>query len=708
MLAQMRGRPLRWGVSGFWGQAVVAAGIGISAVLAAVVAGAVFLDMAWAAQRNDGSMFGGLFVGEKAIITLLLPSGASMWDDWRSDLSVALGLAPGSYAVVAGVVGLVMLFVFVLVWCRLGARACLARRRWCVKCAHDLTGQPIVGTPEKDAVLAVRCSECGTMQAVVRGWGEVRPQVGPGGEGGEAGPARLVYSPASGLVWRLWTRRRAMWLVVSAGALPLLGLATWGGVEVYERLKISREAAAARAAIWSDEQIIEYLNAGREPKVVPPGVELRTDAMYRIREMLLRFDERLEDPQLAELARQVTMAEEHFKLATAEEHRREDAARATRTGELAVEYVRLLREAGIDREIAKLPKTSLSPSRPLWITYLESFDPTIPGILDQFAARHIARTAAGLMRESVVHDDVASFSRYGSAIIAVVEQMLDRPLGRDFRTAIAIRELFRIHISWASRVRSSPQWLREIDGLARRMPRMNSRWPAENDVLLARQSLAKMLGSTANIRRGFRELDRDESIQQNSVLWPFYVPEEKDYRDGSFPECDAAFVRLGLDVVEVVDATPWVKRQAVRKTQEAVRKDDRALLPVASAWTWIDVCISVHEYNEALFRIDVIAIRLELFRAENGRLPTQEEFAAMFANDPDAQDPFVGGLLRYRVQEEAERTVDPDARSPRGMPVLKRGYVLYAVGPDGSDNGGTRPLNDWSVEDQKGFDVVLP
>ncbi|MFN9133914.1 MAG: hypothetical protein ACK5XO_14735 [Phycisphaerales bacterium] len=90
VLAHMRGRPLRWGVSGFWGLAVAAAGIGISAVLAAVVAGAVFLDMAWAAQRNDGSMFGGLFVGERAIITLLLPSGASMWDDWRSDLGIAL------------------------------------------------------------------------------------------------------------------------------------------------------------------------------------------------------------------------------------------------------------------------------------------------------------------------------------------------------------------------------------------------------------------------------------------------------------------------------------------------------------------------------------------------------------------------------------------------------------------------------------------
>lgn len=698
VLAHMRGRPLRWGVSGFWGLAVAAAGIGISAVLAAVVAGAVFLDMAWAAQRNDGSMFGGLFVGERAIITLLLPSGASMWDDWRSDLGIALGLAPGSYAVVAGVVGLVMLFVSVLVWCRLGARACLARRRWCVKCAHDLTGQPIVGTPEQDAVLAVRCSECGTMQAVVRGWAEVRPQVGPGGEGGEAGPARMVYSPASGLVWRLWTRRRAMWAGAAIGAIAVVGGAIWGIREVRVRAWIDREVAAARAAVLTDEQLEAIVNEGRAEVEVPQvpearaGEEDRRAAVRRLNEELrVAYGKASSLPGVAsimglwptELFLPQTQAER-------EKYKQEDRLVPA---QLEREMFEVIRLTGVRDAVAMLPEYPM-PAR-----VITDFD---DGKLE---AAGVVKAALMFMREAGIRGDLAEFRRQSLTAVAALELMSQESFLSQHLIARGHAGWLCTHLDWIARTRPEREWLEVASDIAARIPRADLERVMRNEAVFSRNEMAKLMSDPQAVRDGLAE-----TVAQGDEYGArafFGVPREAARRM-SFEQNNAAMAAFAEDCIALLEVMPWIKRAEQREQLRARRPEvysSESVSMVESVWNFVMNAEIKAGMSARSLRV---SIRLEYFRLDHGRLPTEAEFAAMFANDPDAQDPFVGGLLRYRVQEETERTVDPDARSPRGMPVLKRGYVLYSVGPDGVDDGGTKPLEDWRMRDTQGFDVVLP
>ncbi|MFN8731211.1 MAG: hypothetical protein ACK5Z4_15290 [Planctomyces sp.] len=698
VLAQMHGRPLRWGVSGFWGLIVSAVGIGISAVLAAVVGARVFLDMAWAAQRNDGSMFGGLFVGEKAIITLLLPSAASMWDGWQSDLSIALERAPGSYAVVAGVVGLVMLFVFVLVWCRLGARACLARRRWCVKCAHDLTGQPIVGTPEQDAVLAVRCSECGTMQAVVRGWGEVRPQSRAVAEVGDAGTARLVYSPASGLVWRLWTRRRAMWAGAAIGAIAVVGGAIWGIREVRVRAWIDREVAAARAAVLTDEQLEAIVNEGRAEVEVPQvpearaGEEDRRAAVRRLNEELrVAYGKASSLPGVASIMG--LWPTELFLLQTQAEREKYKQEDRLVPAQLEREMFEVIRLTGVRDAVAMLPEYPM-PAR-----VITDFD---DGKLE---AAGVVKAALMFMREAGIRGDLAEFRRQSLTAVAALELMSQESFLSQHLIARGHAGWLCTHLDWIARTRPEREWLEVASDIAARIPRADLERVMRNEAVFSRNEMAKLMSDPQAVRDGLAE-----TVAQGDEYGArafFGVPREAARRM-SFEQNSAAMAAFAEDCIALLEVMPWIKRAERREQLRARRPEvysSESVSMVESVWNFVMNAEIKAGMSARSLRV---SIRLEYFRLDHGRLPTEAEFAAMFANDPDAQDPFVGGLLRYRVQEETERTVDPDARSPRGMPVLKRGYVLYSVGPDGVDDGGTKPLEDWRMRDVEGLDVVLP
>lgn len=698
VLAQMRGRPLRWGVSGFWGLAVAAAGIGISAVLAAVVAGAVFLDMAWEFERSGESGFGGLFVGERALVTLLMPFSGVGWHDGQSDVRSAMRDALGSYAAFAGAVWVVMLMVFVLVWCRLGARACLARRRWCVKCAHNLTGQPIVGTPEQDSVLAVRCSECGTMQAVVRGWAEVRPQVGPGGEGGEAGPARLVYSPASGLVWRLWTRRRAVWAGAAIGAIAVVGGAIWGIREVRVRAWIDREVAAARAAVLTDEQLEAIVNEGRAGVEVPQVPEARAGegdrraAVRRLNEELrVAYSEASRLPGVASIMG--LWPTELFLLQTQaerEKHKQEDRLVPA---QLEREMFEVIRLTGVCDAVAMLPDYPM-PAR-----VITDFD---DGKLE---AGGVVQGALMFMREAGMRGDLAEFRRQSLAVIAAIEVLSQESfLAQHMIACLRARNLCA-HLDWIARTRPEREWLEVASDIAARIPRADLKRVMRNELVFSRNEMAKEMSDPRAVREGLtRMLARKDRYGLRAF---FGVPEEAARRM-SFEASSAALAALADDYIALLDIKLWIPRAERREQLRAHRPEiyaSESVRMVESAW---NSTMNAELRTDLSVRALRVSIRLETLRLERGRLPTEAEFAAMFASDPDAQDPFVGGLLRYRVTEETERTVDPDARSPRGMPVLKRGYELYSVGPDGVDDGGTKPLEDWRMRDIEGFDVVLP
>ena len=82
-----------------------------------------------------------------------------------------------------------------------------------------------------------------------------------------------------------------------------------------------------------------------------------------------------------------------------------------------------------------------------------------------------------------------------------------------------------------------------------------------------------------------------------------------------------------------------------------------------------------------------VAVRVDQFRLETGRLPTQAEFDGLFAAVPWAVDPYNGALLRYKVLDEPAETIDRAAPTIDGIDLRSRGFVVYSVGLDGVDNG---------------------
>ncbi|MFN6042839.1 MAG: hypothetical protein ACK46V_13140, partial [Phycisphaerae bacterium] len=226
------------------------------------------------------------------------------------------------------------------------------------------------------------------------------------------------------------------------------------------------------------------------------------------------------------------------------------------------------------------------------------------------------------------------------------------------------------------------QWLEAMREVTTRIPRIDLVRIMRNEAVFSRNEMAKLMSDPQAVRDGLVETLAQGD--EYGVRAFFGVPAEAARRK-SFEENSAAGAAFAEDCVELLKVTPWIKRAEQRERMRARRPEvysSESVSMVESAWNSV---MNSDLRADLSVRAIRVSIRLETLRLERGRLPTEAEFAAMFANDPDAQDPFVGGLLRYRVQEETERTVDPNARSPRGMPVLKRGYVLYSVGPDGVD-----------------------
>ena len=100
------------------------------------------------------------------------------------------------------------------------------------------------------------------------------------------------------------------------------------------------------------------------------------------------------------------------------------------------------------------------------------------------------------------------------------------------------------------------------------------------------------------------------------------------------------------------------------------------------------------------------AIATELFRRERGRWPESLQELVPLYLDEIPTDPFDGKPLIYRRMREGE-----EFRDERYGIVVRNGVIIYSVGPDGSDDGGTMgpSVNDfYDIFLIGGNDIVFP
>ena len=511
---------------------------------------------------------------------------------------------------------------------------------------------------------------------------------GAGGGGTGVGAARLTYSPAGGL----WTRRRVVWAGAVVGVLVLIAGAAWGIRERRLREWVASEVAAAKAVVLTDEQREAIVNEGRRVPMVPAGQEDRAAAARRVAADLgatyLQFAD------LPDVAGKPVnwYSHELFRLTTPSDHAKAKADGRALNADSGRQMLAIIRASGLPDAVAGVADRPL-PAR-------------VSSVGTSAQESHtVAMAALMLMREAAIRGDLAEVRRQSAVVVAMIELGQDEPfLSHAGWAAQRSRSLCQ-HLDWIARTHPDREWLEAVLDIAASIPQSDHARIIRNEERFLRDELARMtMVDPERLQASIQEWLGDDSSNRIGLRRaPPAVVERV-----SFQEVVGAISGFAEDRIASLQVTPLVKRA---EFLEQLRQERPEVYTNGAVWAFLrywDLGVKRVVRSELRVRALRLSVRMELFRLEHGRLPTEAEFASMFANDPDAQDPYVGGLLRYRVVEGAERTVDGDALSLRGMPVLKRGYVLYAVGPDGSDNGGTRPLNDWSVEDQKGFDVVLP
>ena len=133
----------------------------------------------------------------------------------------------------------------------------------------------------------------------------------------------------------------------------------------------------------------------------------------------------------------------------------------------------------------------------------------------------------------------------------------------------------------------------------------------------------------------------------------------------------AAFLRL-MDRLMDVRYLPLHERLAAARSVDEARRGTSGTCFIVHKFGPSAVSAVTVELGEiALSRTAVCAVAVERYRLAHGRLPEALAEVVPRYCDSVPQDPFDGEPLRYRL--------------------LERGYVVYSIGPDETDDGGKEP-----------------
>ncbi len=370
-------------------------------------------------------------------------------------------------------------------------------------------------------------------------------------------------------------------------------------------------------------------------------------------------------------------------------------------------FMTILAEANAEVLLGDLPGTDLPPvleHRPL-------FGQHFPAHREH---GHVASDyALAVVRASVLAGDLPRFERASAALLAILESRADTAAGGHGLGSMTFEELsLRVtaHMDLAARARPEAAWLKSIDRTLERMPSWDSeqflRW-AEMAWL---ECISAFYSNPANIRRGWGAKaqvegeELDEAARALTMVFGRSRDQEKLKRV-SFADARAALREDVERVRKGLAQERWTKGHV-----DGFESEGRTL--------WSDLTgISIGSFVSAplaeLSRRGVrVGVRVDQFRLEIGRLPTQAEFDGLFSAVPWAVDPYSGALLRYKIVDEPAETLDRLALTIDGVELRSRGFVVYSVGLDGVDNSANLvgSIGRWigMLRTDLGIDVLFP
>jgi hypothetical protein len=132
--------------------------------------------------------------------------------------------------------------------------------------------------------------------------------------------------------------------------------------------------------------------------------------------------------------------------------------------------------------------------------------------------------------------------------------------------------------------------------------------------------------------------------------------------------CHARILRTSTEFVEIAKLPPDEQRERLARFSEP-DVDPPTILRVFGDLTGRRTLARAYQKGQALLRCGIAALAAERFRQQTGRWPTgPQELVPQYLTRVPA-DPYDGKELRFRPLED--------------------GIVIYTLGPDGQDNGGT-------------------
>lgn len=624
----------------------------------------------------------GLLIGTLAAIPVYRWNYFSIWDLPLEHPSELLEDFPGHIAAYVGALALhgvaILLLGFVawLVWLRLGVLSMLRRRSKCTWCQHDLLGLNVSVADRR-----VTCPECGKATQAIASWNELADS-----------PERpeKTFRPALGdtLAPRVFTRKRVVVIAKLAGAASLcitLGFGAWWG---YGWLDAKRQANEARASRLTVEQ------ANARLRITP------TDPSTQVGEHRLTII-----TNIADRASMLTAAYNERNGLTGFEGDRQEVYpdtltnslhRTDRPSDATLQHtralVRELQDAGLERELDRLVLAAKPPAK---VFSPVSYDPTDTPISSASRIRQCLRLNLSLLVSAVLEGDLAAFSRRVDTARVLYEETTAPPMYLlDVMLAESALSKIARELEWVARTRANAEWLDVVDRGLASLSRPPLDRALENERVFGLDMLAMHFSDPARVRRGLKDptIADDPARGLVSSLLGSSESETTPERLGSYQENVAAYNAAFDSAIAIGEQEPW------KASQRAVRADSD--LYFVRSLGMLGTIRTRHDTMTLMLRSTRVAVRLERFRAEHGRLPTAEEFAAHFAASPDAIDPWSGKLFGYRTTELPKLPEDwPD-----------RGYILWTVGVDGEDNNGAMHRNrDLPLRKlTPGFDALLP
>jgi hypothetical protein len=303
--------------------------------------------------------------------------------------------------------------------------------------------------------------------------------------------------------------------------------------------------------------------------------------------------------------------------------------------------------------------------------------------------RKLARWNGGRMRLAVRNDDPARFADALDSTLGLSRMLEKQPVLIARLVAVAIESLAYGELRAAITERHDARWLDAYERVLKKYQAHGSRTlPYEGERVFSKDIVCWVFADTARTRLG----KYSPALRQAFAL-PVMGGNVPDGRLGTLDENLAAFDAF-YDEFEARARQPrWQRSAAAGGAAAAVRspfggppkpRDQTDLVLVNLLAPGIGNSLRAQDQVEVDRAATTLLIALERFKLENGAYPqTLAELTPRWV--PAAViDPWTGMQFAYR-------TIDP-SKDTQG-----RGFLLYSVGADLTDNGGLSAPSAWDA-----------